>query len=107
MTDLIEWPETAVRPDYVTIAAMPDATDQLTGAVARFEFFPGEPIREVKLVRADQGFVPGPRTVVRRDDQLLLVTTAKAREQAIRRVRSVSRDGRMAGWTTPLRSEPD
>lgn len=53
----IEWPETAVRPDYVTIAAMPDATDQLTGAVARFEFFPGEPIREVKLVRADQGYL--------------------------------------------------
>ncbi|WP_446666972.1 potassium/proton antiporter [Flexivirga sp. B27] len=56
------------------------------------------------IVREDQGFVPGPSTVIRREDQLLLVTTAKAREQAIRRVRSVSRDGRMAGWTTPLRT---
>src|SRR5690606_37371182 len=30
---------------------------ELTDAVARFEFFPGEPIREAKLVRADQGYL--------------------------------------------------
>jgi pilus assembly protein CpaB len=63
-----DWPEGALRPEYVTISAMPDATDQLTGAVARFEFFPGEPIREAKLVRADQGYLsavlaPGKRGV--------------------------------------------
>lgn len=52
-----DWPEGAVRPEYVTIAAMPDAPAELTGAVARFEFFPGEPIREAKLVRADQGYL--------------------------------------------------
>ncbi|QQR38573.1 Flp pilus assembly protein CpaB [Devosia rhizoryzae] len=52
-----EWPETALRPEYVTIDAMPDAPVQLDGAVARFEFFPGEPIREAKLVRADQGYL--------------------------------------------------
>jgi pilus assembly protein CpaB len=51
------WPESALRSEYVTIAAMPDAPAQLTGAVARFEFFPGEPIREAKLVRADQGYL--------------------------------------------------
>ena len=44
-------------PDYVTIEAMPEAPTELAGAVARFEFFPGEPIREVKLVRADQGYL--------------------------------------------------
>lgn len=53
----IDWPENAVRPDYVTIDAMPDAPTDLAGAVARFEFFPGEPIREIKLVRADQGYL--------------------------------------------------
>lgn len=63
-----DWPEGALRPEYVTIAAMPDAPAQLTGAVARFEFFPGEPIREAKLVRADQGYLsavlaPGKRGV--------------------------------------------
>ena len=52
-----DWPEGALRPEYVTISAMPDAPVSLTGAVARFEFFPGEPIREAKLVRADQGYL--------------------------------------------------
>ena len=52
-----DWPEGAVRPEYVTISAMPDAPVDLKGAVARFEFFPGEPIREAKLVRADQGYL--------------------------------------------------
>ena len=59
------------------------------------------------IVRGEKGFVPNPRTVIRHGDQLLLVTTAKSRDQAIRRVRSVSRDGRMAGWATPLRSEQE
>lgn len=53
----VDWPEGALRQDYVTIAAMPDAPAELTGAVARYEFFPGEPIREAKLVRADQGYL--------------------------------------------------
>lgn len=52
-----DWPEGAVRPEYVTISAMPDAPTQLNGAVARFEFFPGEPIREAKLVRTEQGYL--------------------------------------------------
>jgi len=52
-----DWPEGAVRPEYVTIAAVPDAIAQMSGAVARFEIFPGEPIREQKLVRADQGYL--------------------------------------------------
>jgi pilus assembly protein CpaB len=52
-----DWPEGAVRPEYVTSTAMPDAPTQLTGAVVRFEFFPGEPIREAKLVRSDQGYL--------------------------------------------------
>lgn len=52
-----DWPEGAIRPEYVTISAMPEAPTQLTNAVARFEFFPGEPIREAKLVRADQGYL--------------------------------------------------
>lgn len=63
-----DWPEGAVRPEYVTISAMPDAPAELTGAVVRFEFFPGEPIREQKLVRSDQGYLsavlaPGMRGV--------------------------------------------
>ena len=56
-TEWLDWPENAVRPDYVTIAAMPDAQTALEGSVARFEFFPGEPIRDVKLVKTDQGYL--------------------------------------------------
>lgn len=52
-----DWPEGALRAEYVTISAMPGAAAELDGAVARFEFFPGEPIREAKLVRSDQGYL--------------------------------------------------
>jgi pilus assembly protein CpaB len=63
-----DWPEGALRSEYVTISAMPDAPTELSDAVARFEFFPGEPIREQKLVRSDQGYLsavlaPGMRGV--------------------------------------------
>lgn len=52
-----DWPELAVRPEYVSEEALPDAIEQLTDAVARFEFFPGEPIIETKLVRSAQGYL--------------------------------------------------
>lgn len=57
MLQWMDWPEGAVQPDYVTIAAMPNATTELTDSIARFEFFPGEPIRDAKLVRSDQGYL--------------------------------------------------
>ncbi|WP_375450139.1 Flp pilus assembly protein CpaB [uncultured Devosia sp.] len=52
-----DWPEGAIRSEYVTISAMPDAPTELAGAVARFEFFPGEPIRQQKLVTDAQGYM--------------------------------------------------
>lgn len=52
-----DWPEGAVRPEYITESALPDALTQMTDAVARFEFFPGEPIMEQKLVRSSQGYL--------------------------------------------------
>ncbi|MBK8082634.1 MAG: Flp pilus assembly protein CpaB [Devosia sp.] len=52
-----DWPELAVRPEYVTKTALPDALIEMKGAVARFEFFPGEPIMQQKLVRSDQGYL--------------------------------------------------
>lgn len=63
-----DWPEGALRSEYITIAAMPEAITDLNGSVARFEFFPGEPIRDQKLVHADQGYLsavldPGMRGV--------------------------------------------
>jgi pilus assembly protein CpaB len=52
-----DWPEMAPRPEYITASATPEAITDMNDAVARFEFFPGEPIREQKLVRADQGYL--------------------------------------------------
>jgi pilus assembly protein CpaB len=51
------WPELAVRPEYITDAALPDALTQMNGSVARFEFFPGEPILQSKLVKSEQGYL--------------------------------------------------
>jgi len=63
-----DWPEGAVRDEYITSKVIPDALEQMEGTVARFEIFAGEPIREAKLVRADQGYLsavisPGMRAV--------------------------------------------
>src|SRR4051812_26803709 len=44
-----DWPEGALRPEYITAAATPEAITGMKGSVARFEFFPGEPIRPEKL----------------------------------------------------------
>lgn len=52
-----DWPELAVRPEYITQTAVPDALTQMAGAVARFEIFAGEPISDLKLVRSDQGYL--------------------------------------------------
>ncbi len=63
-----DWPEGAVLSDYVTDASNPGAATGMGGSVARFEIFPGEPIRTEKLVQADQGYLsailePGQRGV--------------------------------------------
>ncbi len=52
-----DWPEFAVRAEYINKATLPDALTEMNDAVARFEFFPGEPILEQKLVRTDQGYL--------------------------------------------------
>ncbi|WP_127144404.1 Flp pilus assembly protein CpaB [Pelagibacterium montanilacus] len=52
-----DWPQGAIRPEYITIEQVPDAPEQMEGAVARFEIFIGEPVREAKLVRSSQGYL--------------------------------------------------
>lgn len=51
------WPELAVRPEYVSESAMPNGLTDVGDAVARFEFFPGEPIIESKLVHSNDGYL--------------------------------------------------
>ena len=50
------------------------------------------------VVRDGAGFVPGPDTRLRTGDSLLIVATADARDVAERRLRAVSRRGRLARW---------
>lgn len=51
------WPEALVTPDYIDIAASPEAISGMEGQVARTEFVPGEPIRAQKLAPAGEGFL--------------------------------------------------
>ena len=50
------------------------------------------------IVRDGQGLVPGPNTVLRTGDRLLIVVPASVREVTERRLRAVSRAGKLAGW---------
>jgi cell volume regulation protein A len=50
------------------------------------------------VVRNGAGFVPDPDTRLRTGDALLIVATADARDMAERRLRAVSRRGRLARW---------
>ena len=50
------------------------------------------------IVRAGQGFVPEPHTRLETGDRLLVVVAAAARRDTERRLRAVSRAGKLAGW---------
>ncbi|SNT53233.1 cell volume regulation protein A [Asanoa hainanensis] len=50
------------------------------------------------VLRDGQGFVPGPDTRLKVGDSLLIVATAAVRDAAERRLRAVSRRGRLARW---------
>jgi cell volume regulation protein A len=50
------------------------------------------------VVRNGEGFTPLPTTRLQEGDQLLVVTTAKNRDQTERRIRAVHRAGRLAQW---------
>lgn len=50
------------------------------------------------VLRDGVGFVPGPDTRLKVGDSLLIVATAEVRDAAERRLRAVSRRGRLARW---------
>lgn len=51
------WPDDAINSTYIQKTTMPDAVEKLKGSIVRSQFVAGEPIREVKLARADSGFL--------------------------------------------------
>ncbi|MFI6639350.1 potassium/proton antiporter [Streptomyces sp. NPDC050504] len=50
------------------------------------------------VVRDGSSFVPGPTTVLRRGDELLVVATDPVRDAAEARLRAVGQGGKLAGW---------
>jgi len=50
------------------------------------------------VVRDGTSFVPLPATVLRRGDELLVVSTDPVRDAAEKRLRAVGRGGKLAGW---------
>jgi cell volume regulation protein A len=50
------------------------------------------------VIRGTRAFVPDRRTVLRAGDAFLVVAPSGLREQTVRRLRAVSRAGRLAGW---------
>ncbi len=53
------------------------------------------------VIRGEEALVPERRTTLRSGDHLLVVTPRRQREQTERRLRAVSRDGRLAQWLRP------
>jgi pilus assembly protein CpaB len=52
------WPASTSSSTFIRRSDRPDATNQLAGSIARAPFIAGEPIRELKLVKADgSGFM--------------------------------------------------
>ncbi len=50
------------------------------------------------VVRDGASFVPGPTTVLRRGDELMVVATDPVRDATERRLRAVAEGGKLAGW---------
>ena len=57
MLEWREWPEQGVADGFITKGAQPDALNDMTGSIARATIYSGEPMRDSKLVKSDQGFM--------------------------------------------------
>jgi cell volume regulation protein A len=83
------------------------AADLLQVTITRHSRLQGVEVGELRLpagssvslvVRDGQTLVPDQRTVLRADDDLLVVTPRKVREETEKRLRAVSLRGRLAHW---------
>ncbi|WP_312881381.1 potassium/proton antiporter [Actinomadura alba] len=81
--------------DLLEVRVPPDS--QLSG-VEIFELRLPTGASITLIVRDGQSFVPGPTDEIRGGDVLLVVATAAARDEAERRLRAISRRGKLAGW---------
>jgi cell volume regulation protein A len=84
-----------LNADLLEVRVPPDS--QLSG-VEIFELRLPSEASITLIVRNGRSFVPGPTTEIRGGDVLLVVATAAARRETERRLRAVSRRGKLAGW---------
>lgn len=101
------------EPREIEVEAAPlerVAADLLQIRITPHSRMHGVEVRELRLpagvsvslvVRDGETLVPDPRTVLRRGDELLVVTPRRVRESAERRLREVARGGRLAKWVVP------
>jgi pilus assembly protein CpaB len=52
-----QWPAEGLTAGVITRRARPDAVSELQGTMVRAPIYAGEPIRDMKLVRSDRGFL--------------------------------------------------
>ena len=110
---------TAGEPDDIGVEAAP--LEELGADLLQLTIPPGSRLHGVELfelrlprgaavtlvVRDGVGFVPNPETQLRVGDALLIVATANTRGAAERRLRAVSRRGKLAGWHGERGQDPD
>ncbi|MET8504570.1 potassium/proton antiporter [Streptomyces sp. NPDC004787] len=81
---------------HLLSVAIPEASKMHGVEVAELRLPAGAAVTLV--VRDEKSFVPGPATVLRRGDELLVVATDPVRDAAERRLRAVGQGGKLAGW---------
>ncbi len=97
--DVEATPLDEMSADLIQVRVGP--ASQLHG-VEVFELRLPEGAHVTLVVRDGHGFVPTSHTSLRHGDELLIVATTSSRDRAEKRVREVSRGGRLAGWTERL-----
>ncbi|WP_107401884.1 potassium/proton antiporter [Streptomyces oceani] len=81
---------------HLVSVAIPEESRMHGVEVAELRLPPGSAVTLV--VRGGSSFVPMPSTVLRRGDELLVVTTEGARDATERRLLAVGRGGKLASW---------
>ncbi|MFE4611971.1 potassium/proton antiporter [Streptomyces niveus] len=81
---------------HLLSVAIPERSKMHGVEVGELRLPPGSAVTLV--VREDKSFVPGPSTVLRRGDELLVVATDPVRDAAERRLRAVGQGGKLADW---------
>ncbi|HEY2558011.1 MAG TPA: TrkA C-terminal domain-containing protein, partial [Diaminobutyricibacter sp.] len=96
-------PLDVLEADLVTMTVLPESR---LHNVTVLELRLPDPSVITLIIRRGHSFVPQPDTRLETGDELLIVTTSRTREAAERRLRAVSRRGKLAYWFDEY-GEPD